>query len=51
MSDLTDLLDDVLYAHRSRIGTHYETCYLDHVACLASLIRDRLDNAAVRSNN
>jgi hypothetical protein len=43
MSDLTDLLDDVLYRHQARIGTHYETCYLDHVACLASLIRVRLE--------
>lgn len=51
MPDLTDILDDVLWHHKDHISTHYAGCHFYHAGCLASVIRDRLEDNAVRSNN
>lgn len=51
MSDLTDILDDVLYAHKDHISTHHTGCHVNHAGCLAALLRDRLEDHLIRSNN
>jgi hypothetical protein len=41
--EIRKIVDYVLEVDGGRIGTHSTSCYTHHAACLASLIKYRLD--------
>lgn len=43
IGEVRQVIGEVIARWGGRIGTHYETCWQTHAACLAVLVRDLLD--------